>query len=131
MNGGASMTDEKKTHFKIFKSDETEHWWEGISQYAKPMFGVYLIDTNEHTYACEMIPSYTAYFLYTSHEDPFGDGVLSQQILSADWHTPRVSYFHVHSVKEFEHDFGEEDLESDYDETVQDMIEHCSCNHYV
>lgn len=123
----------RTAHFKLFTVDETNQWWEGIAKYAKPIKGVYLIDVNEKTYCCELTPSYTGYFLYSVYENPFDDERLDAEIQEGDAGTESISYFHVHSVKEFVHDFGEEkgiDRE-EYDEYVEAMIEHCNANSYV
>jgi hypothetical protein len=125
------------THFKLVKIDETQYWSDEIKERVGKLYGVYLIDTNAHTYCCEVTPSYCAYFLYTTYDDPddmddLEAEAFDEMIRHADFNAADVSYFHVYSVKEFAYDFGEESHdEDDYKTVLDDVLEYCNANWLV
>jgi hypothetical protein len=55
--------------FWLVKIDETDNWCESITSRVKRVWGVYLIDVTQHTFCCELSPSYWCDFVesYPQH----------------------------------------------------------------
>jgi hypothetical protein len=55
--------------FWLVKIDETDKWCDSLKSKVKRIWGIYLIDVTQHTYCCEMTPSYWCDFVesYPQH----------------------------------------------------------------
>ena len=87
----------KRTDFRLVKIDETKHWREDIAVACGRIFGVYLYNKNEHSYCCELTPSYTLIPLYSYAENEITDEI-AEELMNGDSLCNDVTYVHVSSV---------------------------------
>lgn len=118
-----------KRHFKIVKIDETRHWREDIAAHG-PIYGVYLYDEREHTYLCEMTPSYHLNFLYHT----FGEQEVPEEIVElVEGVYSDDIYVHVHQIPPTAYDCGKYKIEKDqtYEDVLEGVLEYYRCNWVV
>ena len=118
----------RQAHAKlaVVRIDETKNW-SLTGPKPETIWGVYLVDMNEHTYCCSILPSLYLYFLYNSYTGEVNDEIEEhfaedenkyvdvQAFPAADTYTPKPT--------------TPEELEESYETFIEANIEHYRCNH--
>ena len=142
------MNEEKRTlpiAIRVISLNETDDFILGeCAPLVKAIYAVYFYDKNEHTFLCEMTPSYALNFLYYDVEFEYGvdNPDLEAEVLDIVDIAPteEVSYYHVRNIDTFEKRFPcrfhvEEDEilpdDMEYDEYIEGMREELVSNHVL
>jgi hypothetical protein len=148
------MNEEKRTlpiAIRVVSLNETDDFI--LGEYRAPLvkaiYAVYFYDKNEHTFLCEITPSYALNFLYYDVEFEYGvdNPDLEAEVLDIVETAPteEVSYYHVRDIDAFEKRFVEDDIpcrfhaeedemlpdDMEYDEYIEDMREELVSNHVL
>lgn len=146
---------DSQMNFHVIAIEETE-WWrleEKMMQVIERIETVYLYDSSEHTYLCEMTPSYTLYPIETravyksgfdTDDSREGEQMLNEielEILSNK--DGEVKYYHVSHIESLVESYQKEEKQyvykhhggtgvsledSDYESQVEGMLEYFRCN---
>jgi hypothetical protein len=90
----------KTAKLRLVQFDETGEWSDEIVAKAGKIKGVYMYDANQHTYCCELMPSYTMIPL-RSYADPDDDREIDDDTyysLLFNDNNDEPSYMHVSFV---------------------------------
>lgn len=120
----------RQAHAKlaVVRIDETKNW-NLTGPKPETIWGVYLVDMNEHTYCCELTPSLYLRFMYNNYS---GSEVNTE---IEDYETTDDQNIYVH-VREFPAadihviDQDNTDLSDTYDEFMESWMEFCNANHH-
>lgn len=91
----------KTAKLRLVLIDETRDWNEDIAKACGKIMRPYLYDANQHTYCCEVTPSYTLYPLPSIAENEISDEVYDD-VMEGDNENPDVVYMHVSDVDKME-----------------------------
>jgi len=96
------MTLEEKKKVKTVKLrlillDETKGWRDDIKEACGKIFTPYMYDENQHTYCCEVTPSYTLYPLPSFAENEISDE-MQENLMDGDNENREPIYMHVSTV---------------------------------
>lgn len=96
------MTLEEKKKVKTVKLrlillDETKGWRDDIKEACGKIFTPYMYDENQHTYLCEVTPSYTLYPLPSFAENEISDE-MQENLMDGDNENREPIYMHVSIV---------------------------------
>ena len=128
----------KKTDFRLVAIEETRNWREDIAAACGRIFGVYLYNKNEHTYCCELAPSYTIIPLYSYAEKEISDEI-AEKLMNGDSLCNDVTYVHVSEVDKLKTQAAPANLNGIYYETggrkyqeiMENSEEYLKCNHQI
>ena len=89
----------KTAKLRLVVLNETEFWREDIQKACGKINRVYLFDSNQHTYCCEMTPSYTLIPLasFAVSENEVSEEMY-EELLKGDSLNSEIMYMHVSSV---------------------------------
>ena len=96
----AELTEKKKAKtvkLRLVLLDQTTHWRDDIKQACGKIFTPYMYDENQHTYCCEITPSYTLYPLPSFSEKEISDEIYDE-LLKGDSENTEPIYMHVSDV---------------------------------
>lgn len=124
-----------KTKWKIVAIDESQHWLKIDKSKTGRLFGLYLFDSQERVYACEITPSYEMNFLETVPEYVVKEGIL-EQIQEGDSGSEPVTYMHCSLIRNYSSnrlvdlDVHDETYltEEEYDALRDEMLEYLKGN---
>ena len=128
----------KRTDFRLVAIEETRNWREDIANACGRIFGVYMYNANEHTFCCELAPSYTLIPLYSYGEKEITDEI-AEELMSGDALCNDVTYVHVSEVDKLNTQAAPANLNGTYykkeGEKYQQIIEYAEeylkCNHQI
>lgn len=86
----------KRTNFHLVAIDNTKYWRDDIQKACGKITTVYYYDKGQHTYCCELTPSYYLIPLYAFAENEISDEVYDDLMLGIASEDP--GYEHVSSV---------------------------------
>lgn len=118
-----------KTKYFLFAVDDTRFWnLPDIPETAK-IKSVYLFDSTQHTFCCEITPSFECHKVYSTLEvsdiDDQTYELLYEMILEND-NAGDVEYFHCRDIE----NLPRVDLENNFDD-IDEAVEFARCNHYL
>lgn len=87
----------KTAKLRLVLLDETFGWRDDIKEACGKIFTPYLYDANQHTYCCEIVPSYALYPLPSFSEKEISDEMYDN-LMDGDRENTEVKYMHVSSV---------------------------------
>lgn len=119
----------RQAHAKlaVVRIDETKHW-NLTGPKPETIWGVYLVDMNEHTYCCELTPSLYLRFMYNTYTGEQNEEIEEVgNTYSEDYyvHVREFPAADIHVI-----DQGTADLCDTYDEFIEAWMEHCNANHH-
>ena len=128
----------KRTDFRLVAIEETRNWREDIANACGRIFEVYLYNKNEHTYCCELAPSYTLIPLYSYAEKEITDEI-AEELMNGDSLCNDVTYVHVSSVDKLNTKAAPANLNGvyykngggKYQQIMEYAEEYLKCNHQI
>ncbi len=128
----------KKTDFRLLSIEETRNWREDIAKACGRIYGVYFYNKNEHTYCCELAPSYSLIPLYSYSENEIKDG-MAEELINGDALCSNVIYVHVSQVDKLKTQPAPASLNGiyyenggkKYREIMETAEEYLKCNHQI
>jgi hypothetical protein len=122
--------------FKLAAFEQTEYWDKEITDEVGRIWVVAIYDNSRHTHLCEFTPSFELHPMYTYTENRASDYTEGE---INTWKDRDVFYVHTHDVKPLCNvgnifvdiegvQFADPEIESEYDETLQDYIAESTCN---
>lgn len=128
----------KRTDFRLVAIDETKHWREDIAVACGKIFGVYMYNKNEHTYLCELAPSYTLIPLYSYSEKEITDAI-AEELMAGNFLCTDVTYVHVTQVDKLKTQAAPANLNGiyyknggrKYREIMENAEEYLGCNRQI
>lgn len=100
----ATLEEKKKAKtakLRLVVLDETRYWKDDIQKACGKIKTVYMYDANQHTYCCEIVPSYLLMPLYSFAENEISDE-MDEQLREGDSENTDPSYHHVSSIDALE-----------------------------
>ena len=128
----------KRTDFRLVSIEETRNWREDIANACGRIFGVYFYNKNEHTYLCELAPSYTLIPLYSYAEKEITNEI-AEELMAGDSLCNDVTYVHVTQVDKLNTQAAPANLNGTYyqnggrkyRELMENAEEYLRCNHQM
>ena len=128
----------KRTDFRLLAIEETRNWREDIAVACGKIFGVYLYNKNEHSYCCELTPSYTLIPLYSYAENEITDEI-AEELMNGDSLCNDVTYVHVSIVDKLKTKAAPANLNGNYyknggrkyREIMENAEEYLKCNRLI
>lgn len=91
----------KTVKLRLIVLDESKHWKDDIQKACGKIKTVYMYDANQHTYCCEIFPSYSLIPLYSFAENEISDE-MEEQLMQGDTENSEPRYFHVRFIDTLE-----------------------------
>ena len=128
----------KRTDFKLVAIDETTHWREDIATACGKIVGVYMYNKNEHTFLCELAPSYSLIHLYSFAEREISDAI-EEELMNGDSLSNDATYVHVSLIEQMQTQTAPRNLNGTYYENggrkYRDIMmiaeEYLKCNRQI
>ncbi len=87
----------KTVKLRLILLDETKGWREDIQNACGKIFTPYMYDENQHTYCCEIFPSFTLHPLPSFSENEITDE-MHENLMDGDSENQEPIYMHVSTV---------------------------------